>query len=58
LTRVIGKRTKSGMPCYHLNESVYHSFNCNIMDAVSYEGSNDQFYGKVENKSNTMINEM
>lgn len=47
LTRVLGKRNKSGMSCYHLNESVYHSFNCNIMDGVSFEGSNDQFYGKV-----------
>ena len=36
LTRVLGKRVKGGKTCYHLNESVYHSFNCNIMDGVSF----------------------
>ena len=36
LTRVLGKRVKSGKPCYHLNESLYHSFNCNGMDGVSF----------------------
>lgn len=35
-TRVLGKRSKAGMSCYHLNESVYHSFNCKIMDNVSF----------------------
>jgi len=55
LTRVLGKRIKSGMPCYHLNESVYHSFNCNIMDGVSFEGSKDQFYGKVEDGQNVPL---
>jgi len=44
LTRVLGKRTKNGKPCYHLNESLYHSFNCNIMDGISFENSKDQFY--------------
>jgi len=57
LTRVLGKRTKSGMPCYHLNESLYHSFNCNIMDGVSFEDSTEQFYGKVENSTNVSINQ-
>ena len=51
LTRVLGKRVKNGKPCYHLNESLYHSFNCNIMDDVSFENS-DQFYGCVD--SNTL----
>lgn len=37
LTRVIGKRIKNGKKCYHLNESLYHSFNCNLMDGVSFE---------------------
>jgi diaminopimelate decarboxylase len=36
LTRVLGKRVKNGKTCYHLNESLYHSFNCNIMDGVSF----------------------
>lgn len=58
LTRVLGKRLKSGMPCFHLNESVYHSFNCNLMDGVSFEGSKDQFYGKVENSNNVSLAEM
>jgi diaminopimelate decarboxylase len=44
LTRVLGKRTKSGKLCYHLNESLYHSFNCNLMDGVSFENSSNQFY--------------
>lgn len=43
LTRVLGKRIKNGKPCYHLNESLYHSFNCNLMDGVSFENSS-QFY--------------
>ena len=44
LTRVLGKRTKNGKPCYHLNESLYHSFNCNLMDGVSFENQPSQFY--------------
>lgn len=50
LTRILGKRTKNGKPCYHLNESLYHSFNCTLMDGVSFENSNDQFYSKVDSK--------
>lgn len=46
LARVIGKRTKSGKNCYHINDSLYHSFNCNIMDGVSFENSK-QFYSKI-----------
>jgi diaminopimelate decarboxylase len=56
LTRIIGKRIKSGMPCYHLNESVYHNFNCTIMDDVNFDGSTDQFYGKIENQTNIISN--
>lgn len=48
LTRVLGKRLKNGKPCYHLNESLYHSFNCNIMDGVSFENSTSQFYSKMD----------
>lgn len=36
-TRVIGKRVKKDRPCYHINDSVYHSFNCKLMDGVSFE---------------------
>lgn len=50
LTRILGKRTKSGKLCYHLNDSLYHSFNCTLMDGVSFENSNDQFYSKIDEK--------
>ena len=43
LTRVLGRRVKKGRPCYHLNESLYHSFNCNLMDGASFE-EDSQFY--------------
>jgi len=46
LTRVLGRRTKAGKPCFHLNESLYHSFNGNLMDGLSFENS-DQFYGRL-----------
>jgi len=32
--------------CYHVNDGVYHSFNCVLMDGVSFENQNDQFYQK------------
>jgi diaminopimelate decarboxylase len=47
-TKVIGKRIKDGKLCYHINDSLYHSFNCILMDGVSFEMSNDQFYSAVE----------
>lgn len=47
LTRVLGKRIKSGKTCFHLNESLYHSFNGNLMDGLSFENS-EQFYGKID----------
>lgn len=49
-TRVLAKRVKKEKNCYHLNDSLYHSFNCNLMDGVSFENSNDQFYLKVNEK--------
>jgi diaminopimelate decarboxylase len=55
LTRVLGKRTKNGKPCYHLNESLYHSFNCNIMDGVTFENSTDQFYSCLDKGSNMPV---
>ena len=36
-TRVIGKREKNGRKCYHLNDGLYHSFNCNLMDGFTLE---------------------
>jgi len=47
-TKVIGKRIKDGRICYHLNDSLYHSFNCILMDGVSFEGSDDQFYSAID----------
>lgn len=37
MTRVLAKRIKQGKVCYHINESIYHSFNCILMDNVSFE---------------------
>lgn len=36
-TRVIGKRIKKGRLSYHINDSLYHSFNCLLMDGLSFE---------------------
>jgi diaminopimelate decarboxylase len=47
-TKVIGKRIKEGRICYHINDSLYHSFNCILMDGVSFEGSDDQFYAAID----------
>lgn len=56
LTRILGKRVKSGKPCFHINESLYHSFNCTLMDGVSFENASDQFYSKIdENKEPSAI---
>ena len=40
-TKIIGKRVKSDKNCYHLNDSVYHSFNCKLMDGVSFENDDN-----------------
>lgn len=45
-TRVIGKREKQNRICYHINDSLYHSFNCVLMDGVTFEDQDDQFYSK------------
>ncbi len=45
-TRIIGKRVKNNRMCYHINDGLYHSFNCVLMDGVSFEGQTDQFYQK------------
>jgi diaminopimelate decarboxylase len=37
LFRVMTKRMKHGKLCYHVNESLYHSFNCILMDGISFE---------------------
>lgn len=45
-TKILGKRVKNGRTCYHINDSLYHSFNCILMDGISFEKQNDQFYDK------------
>lgn len=47
VTRILGQRVKSGKTCYHMNDSVYHSFNCTLMDDVSFDGQ-EQFYSKIQ----------
>ncbi|CAK78893.1 unnamed protein product (macronuclear) [Paramecium tetraurelia] len=44
LFRILTKRIKHGRLCYHVNESLYHSFNSILMDGISFENLNDQFY--------------
>lgn len=36
----MGKRLKYGKTCYHLNESLYHSFNIVLMDGVNFSDQN------------------
>lgn len=36
-TRVIGKRNKNNKNCLHVNDSLYHQFNCVLMDGISFE---------------------
>lgn len=45
-TRVIGKRMKNSRTCYHINDSLYHSFNCILMDGVQFEQDRSQYYAK------------
>ena len=49
-TKIIGKRIKDGRLCYHINDSLYHSFNCMLMDGVSFENSDDQFYSAIDER--------
>jgi diaminopimelate decarboxylase len=35
--RIMTKKMKYGRLCYHANDSMYHSFNCLLMDGVSFE---------------------
>lgn len=48
--RVLTKRMKQGKLCYHVNESLYHSFNCILMDGVSFEDDAKQLYGQTDSK--------
>lgn len=57
LTRVLGKRVKAGKTCFHLNESLYHSFNCNLMDGLSFENT-EQFYGQLDPRGPAPLGEM
>lgn len=52
LARVIGIREKGGRKCLHLNDSLYHAFNCVLMDGVSFGENPDQFYGYIDHKQN------
>lgn len=47
-TRVIGKRNKNNKNCLHVNDSLYHQFNCVLMDGISFENDKNQFYGKID----------
>lgn len=54
-TRILGKRVKNNRMCYHINDGVYHSFNCILMDGVSFEGQKDQFYQKWNSEKEPMF---
>lgn len=51
LTRVLAKRIKQEKTCFHVNDSLYHSFNCILMDGVSFENDNEQFYSALNGAS-------
>ena len=55
-TRILGKRIKSNKMCYHVNDGLYHSFNCVLMDGVSFENQNDQFYQRWSAEKDPMFN--
>jgi diaminopimelate decarboxylase len=55
LARVIGVRNKAGSKCYHLNDSLYHAFNCVLMDNVNFGTLPDQFYGRIDHKQNHKV---
>ena len=40
LTKVIGKRVKQGKVCYHINDSIYNTFNNVIIDKVTIDNEN------------------
>lgn len=42
-TRVLAKRVKNDKICYHVNDSVYHSFNNVIMDSANFNGENQLY---------------
>jgi diaminopimelate decarboxylase len=52
MMKVLGKRIKNGKTCYHVNDSLYHSFNCILMDGVSFEGNDGQVYALHDAKGN------
>lgn len=48
--RVIGKRVKRGVKCYHVNDSIYHTYNTVLIEQTEFlEG---QFYGRVGGEKN------
>ena len=46
-TRVLTKRIKHKKPCFHINESLFHSFNCILTEGVTFENDFKQFYSSV-----------
>lgn len=57
-TRVIGKREKQNRKCYHINDSLYHSFNCVLMDGVSFEDQSDQFYSRFNHNDQSELGQL
>ena len=39
---------KGSIPCFHINDSVYHSFNCILMDSVNFNNAKDQHYATIQ----------
>lgn len=37
---------KNNRVCYHINDGLYHSFNCVLMDGVSFEDNSSQYYSR------------
>jgi len=54
LMRIIGKRNKYGRICYHVNDSLYHSFNAILMDGMTFEKESDQFYAALDQNGKTV----
>jgi hypothetical protein len=54
ITKVIGKRVKNGKVCYHINDSIYHTFNIKHSDSISFDNASDQFYSKLDIETNQL----
>lgn len=38
---------KNGKVCYHINDSIYHTFNIKNSDSISFDNASNQFYSKL-----------